>query len=113
LTKDEYFLAEDENLDEKNNENRLIGFLAVQSVMDEMEICNIAVCPDFQGQGVGSLLLENISDFAGRVFLEVRASNLSAQSLYKKQGFVQYHTRKKYYAHPTEDAILMKREFNG
>jgi ribosomal-protein-alanine N-acetyltransferase len=40
-------------------------------------------------------------------YLEVRASNSAAISLYEKVGFRPYGRRKRYYSHPTEDAILM------
>ena len=39
--------------------------------------------------------------------LEVRSSNIKAQNLYKKFGFIQEGIRKKYYEDNKEDAILM------
>lgn len=39
--------------------------------------------------------------------LEVRASNIKAQNLYKKFGFIEEGIRKKYYEDNKEDAILM------
>jgi ribosomal-protein-alanine N-acetyltransferase len=40
----------------------------------------------------------------------VRESNISAQKLYEKHGFVQNGLRKNYYHNPTENAVLMAKE---
>ncbi|MFC4653327.1 ribosomal protein S18-alanine N-acetyltransferase [Lactococcus nasutitermitis] len=97
-----YFLA-------MTDENQPIGFLAVSEMMDEMEITNLAVCKDFQRQGISTALFNQLSFFSGNVFLEVRAQNFPAQELYKKQGFTAYHIRKNYYTEPADDAILMRK----
>ena len=78
--------------------------------MYELEIKNIAIHPDFQGQGLASFLLTEVSTFSGTLFLEVRKSNLAAQKCYEKFGFKIYHTRKNYYDKPLEDALLMRKE---
>ena len=44
---------------------------------------------------------------AVEVTLEVRASNLAAQNLYKKYAFVQVGRRKGYYTDNHEDALIM------
>jgi ribosomal-protein-alanine N-acetyltransferase len=41
--------------------------------------------------------------------LEVRKSNIVAQNLYKKYGFVEYGIRPRYYADNNEDAVIMWR----
>ena len=43
------------------------------------------------------------------LFLEVRASNEAAISLYRAFGFNPVGTRKNYYKNPSEDACLMAR----
>ena len=43
------------------------------------------------------------------VFLEVRASNADAISLYRHYGFREVGVRKRFYHDPAEDAIVMKR----
>jgi len=98
----DYYLAFDHQ--------RLVGFLAVSHVMDQMEVTNIAVLPDYQGKGVATSLLSKILNFSGTIFLEVRESNKVAQGLYDKLGFEPYHRRKNYYHNPSEDAILMRKE---
>ncbi|HEM5052136.1 TPA: ribosomal protein S18-alanine N-acetyltransferase [Streptococcus suis] len=88
----------------------LVGFLAVQTVLDEMEILQIAVRADFQRLGIASLLMAAVMDWEGDIFLEVRESNSAAQALYTRQHFTKIGKRKDYYRHPVEDAVLMKRE---
>ena len=57
-------------------------------------IADIAVHPDFQGRGIGSLLVRRLvervyEDGARKVQLEVASSNKAAVHLYKKCGFKQ------------------------
>ena len=95
---------------EKDNE--MVGFLAIQQLVGELEITNIAVKKAYQGCGLGSQLLTDITQIDFPIFLEVRASNAPAQMLYRKFGFEVIGERKRYYHNPIEDAIIMKRESN-
>jgi len=66
----------------------------------------------YQGKGLGELLLIASIDLAAELkasfmTLEVRASNLVAQSLYSKYGFIQMGVRRGYYLDNREDAIIM------
>ncbi|HEM3165527.1 ribosomal protein S18-alanine N-acetyltransferase [Streptococcus suis] len=88
----------------------LVGFLAVQTVLDEMEILQIAVKADFQRLGIASQLMAAVMDWDGDIFLEVRESNSAAQALYTRKHFTKIGKRKDYYRHPVEDAVIMKRE---
>ncbi|NQI34429.1 ribosomal protein S18-alanine N-acetyltransferase [Streptococcus suis] len=91
----------------------VIGFLAVQTVLDEMEILQIAVKTHSQGRGIASQLMGAVKDWEGDIFLEVRESNAPAQALYGRQHFTKIGKRKNYYHNPIEDAVVMKREWNG
>jgi [ribosomal protein S18]-alanine N-acetyltransferase len=84
-------------------------------VSEEVDIHNIAVHPDFRRQGIGRLLLEQVVAAARRqerlrVTLDVRFSNASAQSLYRRFGFVARGLRKAYYSDNGEDALVMALE---
>jgi ribosomal-protein-alanine N-acetyltransferase len=97
----------------QENERNILGFFAGWTVEDEMHINNIASHPDFRRIGVGFKLLETALEQGGRrgisqVILEVRASNETAQSLYRKFGFKYVNRRRDYYRFPTEDAFVMK-----
>ena len=92
----------------------VVGFSILRSFFDEGELLNIAVSPAHRGNGIGGALLEDALDYADShgvdtVFLEVRPTNKSAVSLYKKHGFEPIAIRKNYYDEPKEDAIIMRR----
>ncbi|MPQ43561.1 ribosomal protein S18-alanine N-acetyltransferase [Clostridium tarantellae] len=91
---------------------KVIGFIGAWSIIDEAHITNIAVHPNYRKQGVGDLLIEGLFCLSNELnlialTLEVRASNIPAQNLYKKHGFVEEGIRKKYYEDNNEDAIIM------
>lgn len=91
----------------------VVGFFAGWIVEDELHVNNIASHPGYRGIGIGrSLLQAGIEEGRRRgvsyVLLEVRDSNIAAQSLYKKVGFDIIGRRRAYYRTPTEDALVMK-----
>jgi ribosomal-protein-alanine N-acetyltransferase len=90
----------------------IIGYVIFWLIADEAQVNNIAVHPDFRGQGIGQWLMEKsldlIRDLGGRfVILEVRLSNYSAQRLYRKLGFFDIGRRRSYYFNPEEDALVL------
>ena len=83
-------------------------------VLDEGQICNIAVSPAFRRRGVGRALIAALIEEASRralsvMMLEVRASNMAAQALYEASGFEKVGVRRAFYASPREDAYLYNR----
>jgi len=75
----------------------------------ESEILNLAVAPAFRRQGIARGLMQAwIREFPGEVFLEVRASNRTAQKFYNSLGFEELMKRPGYYTDPVETAIVMK-----
>ncbi|SUO95828.1 ribosomal protein S18-alanine N-acetyltransferase [Suttonella ornithocola] len=97
----------------------LIGFIAWRQIDEtEAELLAIAVHSAQRQKGIGRLLLENLLHHCKliavkQLFLEVRKSNLAAQTLYHHQGFTIVGTRKNYYLcdQGFEDAYVMKRTF--
>jgi ribosomal-protein-alanine N-acetyltransferase len=92
------------------NRDRLLGYLVVWRVEDELHIANVAVHPDFRRRGVGRKLIQHAIDLAAGcrwIGLEVRASNTPALKLYKKFGFLEVGLRRNYYEREGEDAIVM------
>ena len=91
-------------------EKRPVGFINVQCIAGELTVNNIAVMSLHRGKGIGNRLLSYALELypeAECALLEVRISNIPAQRLYEKYGFVKVGQRKNYYSNPTEDAILM------
>ncbi len=100
---------------EQANDVQAIGYLCMWIVFEEMRFLNVAVHQDFRRQGVAKQLIQEAlrqgrDDGCCRGMLEVRATNMPAQILYKSFCFQSYATRKSYYTNPTEDAILMSLE---
>jgi len=92
-------------------ENELvIAFLATrETTPGEHEILFLAVDPAHRRQGIARALLQNqIESQSGDWFLEVRASNTPAISLYESVGFTAVGTRPDYYSEPPETAIVMR-----
>ncbi|HLR08964.1 MAG TPA: ribosomal protein S18-alanine N-acetyltransferase [Bacillota bacterium] len=91
--------------------HKVIGYAGVWIVMDDAQITNIAIHPDYRGRKFGETLFRYVMQFAiqkraKRLSLEVRKSNIAAQHLYRKFGLVPGGIRKNYYA-DQEDAIIM------
>ena len=87
-------------------ENRIVAFAICQFVLDEATLFNIAVDPAYQGKGYGKQLLQALiaqlqQKQITTLWLEVRASNTTAQKLYYSLGFNEVTVRKNYY--PTQD----------
>ena len=96
--------------------NRVAGYIGSQTVLDETDMMNVAVHPEFRRQGIAELLVntlvERLKSAGSRCLtLEVRASNLPAISLYEKLGFTEIGRRKNYYRNPREDALILRKEW--
>jgi ribosomal-protein-alanine N-acetyltransferase len=93
----------------------IVGFSGIWMMAGEAHITNIAVRRDYQGRGLGEMLLIATIDMAAGLnasflTLEVRVSNLVARGLYEKYGFTQTGQRRGYYLDNHEDAVIMSTE---
>lgn len=91
---------------------RLVGYAGLWLMLDEAHVTTIAVRPTVRGIGLGELLFIGLIDMASAlgarfVTLEVRVSNTVAQTLYRKFGFKEEGTRRRYYSDNGEDALIM------
>jgi ribosomal-protein-alanine N-acetyltransferase len=107
--------AQDTRLDSQGH----IGFFIGEYVVGEATLMDICVVPELQGKGYGKLLLNQFIAQAKalgstKVFLEVRAKNISAQMLYMNAGFIEINRRTGYYPSSSgfgyEDAIVMTKK---
>jgi ribosomal-protein-alanine N-acetyltransferase len=92
--------------------DELLGFGGIWLMVDEAHVTTIAVQPRLRGEGIGTaLMLELLSESrrgeARVATLDVRVSNLEAQRLYARLGFVEEGLRKRYYEDNGEDALIM------
>lgn len=91
----------------------LAGYLFSMSVAGEGELHRIAVDENYRKMGIAGKLMERFFSWlqecsADTAFLEVRAGNRAAVSLYKKYGFEEEGRRKAYYHNPREDALIFR-----
>ena len=92
--------------------DRIVGFMGVWYMHDQMHLVTIAVDPTQQGRGIGARLLLDCLDLAREaelpeIVLEVRVSNARAQALYERFGFRRAGTLIAYYKDNDEDAHVM------
>ncbi len=93
-------------------DGKILAFAGAWMILDEGHITNIAVAAEHRGRGIGKAVTEALKQYAANLgvqymTLEVRRSNLVAQSMYKKLGFIELGYRKRYYEDNGEDALLM------
>lgn len=97
-------------------DGRVLGYVGSQTVLDESDMMNVAVDPEFRRQGIARALIEALiaalAEGGSRCLrLEVRVSNESARSLYERMGFRKLGLRKNYYQNPREDALILGKEW--
>ena len=103
-------------------EKNVLGYVAFYGTIESIDIFEIAIKKEYQGQCFGEKLLtesmgnllknnknseiKNIHFSENKFLLEVNENNIKALKLYKKIGFEQISVRKNYYGN-NEDAIIM------
>lgn len=96
-----------------DQDDKHCGHAVVSLVIDEAELLMITIAPEYQGRGLGKVLLQHTLQTLQKkgatcLFLEVRESNKAAIALYETLGFCETGRRSGYY--PTkkgrEDALI-------
>jgi ribosomal-protein-alanine N-acetyltransferase len=95
--------------------HELLGFGICWHILEEAHLSALAIAPEYQGKHLGKWLLWGLLSHAATqkaewALLEVRAGNQRALRLYQFFGFAVFGHRAKYYANPTEDALLLWRK---
>ena len=112
------------------DQEEVVGFLALQNLVGELEVTNIAVLKAYQGRGYASQLMKHLEERSEPIFLN--GGKLAVKELYKRKcnnllhitreiednkalndrkfGFESLGIRKNYYHEPQEDAVIMRRE---
>ena len=91
--------------------DELVGYGGLLYVENDAHVTNIAVHPMWRSRGIATELLLDLAWEANRrgceaMTFEVRHTNVAAQQLYRRFGFVPAGVRKKYYEN-RDDAIVM------
>jgi len=101
-------------------DQQLVGYSMLTHAADEAHLLNLCIDPNWQGQGLGHLLLEHAIQWAQQMgvdsmFLEVRPSNRTGIALYRKHGFRVVGERPDYYRaeNGRENALIMKYDLPG
>ena len=101
-------------------DQQLVGYSMLTHAADEAHLLNLCIAPGWQGHGLGHLMLEHAIQWAQQtgvdsMFLEVRPSNKTGISLYRKHGFRVVGERPDYYraANGRENALIMKCDLPG
>ena len=93
------------------SDGQAVGIISVSLSLYDGEVLNLAVLPSARRQGVAQALLDGVMERLPReceaLFLEVAESNLPAQNLYGKNGFLPVGRRKHFYGN--EDAVMMRK----
>jgi [ribosomal protein S18]-alanine N-acetyltransferase len=89
----------------------MVGYAGLMFSADDAHVTNIAVDLAWQGRGVATEMMLDLVLLAHdrgcvAMTLEVRHTNVVAQNLYRRFGFVPAGVRKRYYEN-TDDAIVM------
>ena len=91
--------------------DELVGYGGLLYVENDAHVTNLAVHPMWRSRGIATELMLDLAWEANRrgceaMTLEVRHTNVAAQLLYRRFGFVPAGVRKKYYEN-RDDAIVM------
>ncbi|MBG7601569.1 MAG: ribosomal protein S18-alanine N-acetyltransferase [Gammaproteobacteria bacterium] len=97
-------------------EQQTIGYGVMSMAAGEAHLLNLCIHPQKQGRGYGRRLLNHLMQIADQknvstVYLEVRASNTRACTLYHMAGFNEIGFRTGYYPSGSvrEDAVVFAR----
>ena len=96
-------------------ESQLIAYGIIMVAAGEAHLLNLSVASSWQRRGIGAELARFFVKIArdhgaGRIYLEVRPSNVAARALYGRSGFAEVGVRPGYYpaSGGREDAVIME-----
>ena len=98
------------------DDDRVVGYVGSQSVLDGADVINLAVSNEYRRQGIARQLMLQLEEKLKEkgvwmLALEVRVSNVAAICLYEALGFRQVGRRPRYYTNPREDAYILRKEW--
>jgi len=93
-----------------NQSGTIMGWVSIQKGFELIDILYITTANNFKRRGISKALFNYLRQTFSQseIMLEVRKSNQSAINLYESLGMTYLNTRKNYYLHPSEDALVYK-----
>ena len=96
----------------------LVAYFGTSLSLDELQILTVAVDAKARRRGFAGELMGALDEYAKAngivmISLEVRESNVAAISLYEKYGYARAGLRKNFYRFPTENALVMIKNFDN
>ena len=90
----------------------ICGYGGMWLLFEEAHVTNVAIMPEYRGQGRGKRLMLAMMDHAvkrgaEKMTLEVREGNIAAQKVYLTCGFASEGIRPNYYEDNHENAVIM------
>ncbi|MGH8824183.1 MAG: ribosomal protein S18-alanine N-acetyltransferase [Jiangellaceae bacterium] len=91
----------------------LVGYAGLLHSGDTADVQTLAVLPDRQRQGIGTVLLDALMAEARRrgareLLLDVRVDNAAARAFYARHGFEQLSVRRGYYGNGRTDGLVLR-----
>lgn len=101
-----------------DSEGAIQGYAGLMVIGTDGDVQTIATATGVRGRGEGRRLMDSlIAEAVGRgvreIFLEVRADNPVARTLYDSLGFTEIGIRPAYYQPGSVDAVVMKLDTKG
>jgi [ribosomal protein S18]-alanine N-acetyltransferase len=94
------------------------GYIIARTIQNDLEILSLAVLPERQRMGLGSILFKEmekciISGNRAKLFLEVNNNNRKAKSFYKSMGLCQIKVLEEYYRtdEGKEDGLMLSKVY--
>ncbi|MCK4240296.1 MAG: ribosomal protein S18-alanine N-acetyltransferase [Candidatus Atribacteria bacterium] len=96
-------------------EKKIIGYLGLWLMRNDIHITNIAIAKEFRRKEYGGKFLKFVEEKAAvqgikKISLEVRKSNHIAQNMYRKFGYKVIKIWRNYYREENEDALVMEKK---
>lgn len=93
-------------------DGKVVGYMGVWMILDEGQITNVAVDPEYRRRHIAESLIEEMvrrtaEEGVTSWTLEARVDNDPAIRLYEKMGFRGEGIRPKYYEYDGTDALIM------
>jgi ribosomal-protein-alanine N-acetyltransferase len=98
----------------ENSKDHIIGFICFRNIVDESELLNIYVHPQYRHLGIGKKLMQFYIGFCNQkkiktFYLEVNSLNQTALHFYQLFSYQSFAMRKKFYQGKFDAFLMVKK----